>query len=99
MHGQFQFLSLHGPCIVCSATRAYPKGSNSGSGISADIHESIVYVVISQPFLSNQINMCTCGRPRFWNSIEYSSASTRPIPFLIVSHPKVVVVSYGKHRQ
>jgi hypothetical protein len=48
MHGQFQFLSPHGPCIICSATRAYPKGSNSGSGISADIHKYIVYVVISQ---------------------------------------------------
>jgi hypothetical protein len=65
MHEQFQFLSPHGPCIMCSATGAYPRESIVGSGISGDIHEFIVSDAISIPFLSIHSNICTCGSPLF----------------------------------
>jgi hypothetical protein len=41
IHGEFGFNAPHGPCIICSATKQYPRGSIVGSRISALIKESM----------------------------------------------------------
>jgi hypothetical protein len=88
--------SPHGPCIIWSATRTYPSGSSFGSGILADIHRSIMSGVISLPFLPIHCKIWTCGKPLFWNSIEYKIANVGPNVDPAINHVAVLEALYGK---
>ena len=71
MQTHLSFISPHGPCIINSETKAYPRGSSNASGISADINELIFSTPISPLPPIRQTSICACGSPRFWNSTVY----------------------------
>src|SRR6266508_4307483 len=73
MQGEFGLSFPQGPCIMCSATKAYPNGSIVGSGISALIKESTNAGVGCEVSIETQSMIWAWGSPRFWNSTVFNT--------------------------
>ena len=78
MHGYVGLAAPQGPCVMSDSTKARSSFWSSPVGISADTKRSTSLADLGLLSCSNIRRMWAWGNPRFWNSMTYVKAFTRP---------------------